>query len=446
MWVLCQPRAERKKEGFKGNVVPIRGFKGDLSPSIEGRRRNITKITLGEIHKPTTPKQTMSLFTILDEINQAWEADKAAEAEYAHFLEVRDNRRHPEHYALFVHPKGKYYQNEMNHYDSIEGYYPLGDPHPFIAHGAPEPRFPAMAAECFKHVNYRINHSEDTTMMEEWLKNPHDEGMLGFLRAIIHMDDPKVEVINCFFGHEHESMMFTDIPFPNDKKYHHLSWEDPPIGFTIERRVEYNHEFLNKANQVLNSNGMPSGEVRSTTLDLLAKEWEKGCGSDRGHNPELLEMMVQRFYRNMTPVAYAVLHQTMMMTFSRFVGPLGFDGSHSLKETVTIAREVHDRLANTGVLGEFYLSETPCSHDEFQKMDTRWEHYAKHQMREVAYRQGVPGRIVVDAGDFHITTDKMWIRHNSKYYEMEPDYATMGEETAEVYQRIFHKVFRAVRT
>ena len=387
----------------------------------------------------------MSLFSVLDEINRTWEADKATEDEYRHFLEVCDNPDHPEYHALFVEPTGKYYHDEMNHYDYIEGYYPLGEPHPFITDGAPIPRFPEVAAECFKHVTSRIHRAKDTKMLEDWLIDPNYDGLLGFLRAIIHMDEEHVGVINIFFGHEHESMMFSDIVFPNDKKYHHLSWEDPPIGFTIERRVEYNHEFLNKANQLLNSNGMPSGEVRSNTLDLLAKEWQKGCFSDRGNNPELLEMMVQRFYRNMSPVAYAVLHQTMMMTFSRFVGPLGFDGSRTLKETVTIAREVHDRLANTGVLGEFYLSETPCSHDEFQKMDTRWEHYAKHQMREVAYRQGVPGRIVVDAGDFHITTHKMWIRHNSKYYEMEPDYSSLDWETAEIYGQVFHKVFRAIR-
>lgn len=389
----------------------------------------------------------MSLFSILDEINRVWEADQATQAKYSHFLEVSENPEHPEYHALFESPEGKYYKDPMNVYDPIEGYYPLGAPHPFLIHGAPDPRFPEMAAECFKHIHYRIHlaDTEDLAMLEEWLVNPHD-GMLGFLRSIIAMDDKKVGVIDCFFGHEHESMMFSDITFPDDKLYHHLSWETPLIGFTIEHRVEYNHEFLNKANQLLNSNGMPSGEVRSETLDLLAKEWEKGCCSDRGNNPELLEMMVQRFYRNLSPVAYAVLHQTMMMTFARYMGPLAFDGSRPLKETITFAPGEHcDRLSNTGVLGEFYLSVTPCSHDDFQKMDTHWEHYAKHQMREIACREGVPGRIVVDAGDFHITTGKMWIRHNSKYYEMKPDYDTMGEETAEVYQRIFHKVFRAIR-
>jgi len=340
----------------------------------------------------------MSLFTILDEINQTWEADKAAEAEYKHLLDTADERRR---HSLFYDP--------------------------------PVPQFPKVAAECFHHINYRIKHAKDTTMMEEWMKNPHDEGMLGFLRAIIHMDDPEVEVINSFFGHEHTSMMFSDITFTDDYHYHHLSWEDPPIGFTIERRVEYLHEFLNKANQLLNSNGMPSGEVRSETLDLLAKEWQKGCYSDRGNNPELLEMMVQRFYRNMSPVAYAVLHQAMTLTL---LGEPRFPLTPSFSEP---KGEPMETLEGFGVAHEFHI-EPPLTQEQFNHENKVYAHYAKYKISRVGYATSVPAR-----GDFHITTDKMWIRHNSKYYEIQPDYHSMGHETANVYLNVFHKVFRAIR-
>jgi len=375
----------------------------------------------------------MSFFTVLDEINAAWEEDKATEAEYAHYMAAA-YPCHPDHHALFVDPAGKYYEDPEYEYSAYEDDWVGIPPHPFT-YGPPTPKFPKIAQNCFRAASY--NFRDTPEIFAEWARNPDKDGLLGFLRAMVLSDNSRFNVIRYFFGNEDTSMMFADVDFPKDKKHHHIKWGTGAAMGETMGDVDHLHEYLNKANQVLNSNGMPTGEVKNGTLDLLAKEWLKDY-SVKGKNPELLEEMIRAFYENMSPVAYAVLHQTMMMIYTKFVSSYG-----PLDETPPLMRE---DIAHTVIWCEFHIGHRHTREEFEREVASIREHYAEFGSKEPVWSKSFGGRrYSPTSGDFRITTGKMWYGYKGGFYPLVPDYVFMGDETAEIYKKIFHKVLRSIR-
>ena len=372
----------------------------------------------------------MSIFTVLDEINAAWEKDQAMKAEYAYYKEA-SKPDHPDHHALFVDPAGKYHDHGYDAYDSYEDEWYGPAPHPFT-YGPPESEFDKVVDRCFRVVSYNLRDTPE--FFAEWAKNPDKDGMLGFLRAIVLADNSRFSVISHFFGNEDTSMMFADVDFPKDKEWHHIKWGTNAYGFETYKGgdVHHLHEYLNKANRVLNSNGMPTGEVKNETLDLLAKEWEKRTG--RGRNPELLEMMIRSFYENMTPVAYAVLHQTMMMVHTHILAAHG-----PLDETPPLLRE---DIAYKYVQYEHYIGR---KHDrvEYELEASICRDNARFGSCEPVW--SVSGYTYwPTSGDFRMTTGQLWYGYKGGFYPITPDYACMNAETTEIYKKIAFRVFSAI--
>lgn len=323
----------------------------------------------------------MSLFTVLDEINAAWEEDKAA--------------AYPDH-----------------------GYEPS------------ERKFPDVANRCFRVASYNFRNTPE--IFEEWARHPDKDGMLGFLRAMVLSDNSRLNVIRDFFGKEDTSMMFADVSFPKDKRYHHIKWGMDSYG---NGDVYHVYEYMKKANQILNRNGIPTGEVKNETLDLLAKEWLKDY-SVKGKNPELLEMMIRSFYENMSPVAYAVLHQTMMMIYTKFVSSYG-----PLDDIPSLMRE---DIAHTFISREFHIGRRH-EREKFDREASICAHYAQFGSPGPLWSKSFGDSYLPTSGDFRITNDKMWYVYKGGFYPIVPDYEFMGKETAEIYKKIFYTVFCSIR-
>lgn len=372
----------------------------------------------------------MSIFTVLDEINAAWEKDQAMKAEYAHYKEA-SNPDHPDHHALFVDPEGKYHDHGYGSYDSYEDEWYGPVPHPFT-YGPPESEFDKVASKCFRVVSYNLRDTPE--FFAEWMKDPAKEGILGFLRAIVLADNSRFSVIKHFFGNEDTSMMFADVDFPKDKKFHHIKWGTSAFGLDTQTTADLDHldEYLKKANHILNSNGMPSGKVKSETLAVLAKEWKKK--TDRGNNPKLLERMIRSFYMNMSHVAYVVLHQTMTMVHTHLLaahGPLD-ETPPLLREDIAYAFVPYEYyIGRRHDRGEYELESSICRDNaRFGSCEPVWS------VSEYTYW--------LKSGDFRMTTGQLWYGYKGGFYPVVPDYACMNPDTAEIYKEISFRVFQSI--
>jgi len=394
----------------------------------------------------------MALFQALDNLNNAWNKDLQERKAFQHYQEV-SNPDHPDHAAFFLDPKGEYYEDPDNYYSGWDDEWSHHAPHRFYDADAPEEHFHEHAEEPFRCIDHYFSGCWKTDSviynLQKWADALTDgtsaePASLGLLRIIINAENDRNpgEVIRSFFGKEHKSMMFSDIDFTAPYRHHHLVFTQDALGWPMILSAEFHHEFINKANNTLNRYGIPNGH-RSTTLKLLAEEWQNR--EHRGNNPELLERMIQRFYRNLTPIAYTALLQATMVFYTKIVAVYAYNplGDQTLSECILKPDRIplHPTDIPRQITGEFVISD-PITPDEFRSL--KHHRYFRHMssLKDLYYRDG--RKILRSSGDFYITYGQTWLFHNNLYYPIEPDYPAMDKQYAQVYDQTFHKIFRAI--
>jgi hypothetical protein len=152
---------------------------------------------------------------------------------------------------------------------------------------------------------------------EMWIHDLHDDENCyplpyTFFRALVRASADDTDLIRLFIGTETKSVMFNDIEFPSHKKANRFG---RMVATSGSRRPD-----LTRANQFLNTNGVPTGEVISTTLrDLLetriTEEWV---------NPVLADKMMDRMFWNLSTTGYGALYLTAVLFYARIVCNYGY--------------------------------------------------------------------------------------------------------------------------
>jgi hypothetical protein len=147
---------------------------------------------------------------------------------------------------------------------------------------------------------------------EEWINEVHSNEncydlAYTFFQTLVNASSDDELLLRMFKGSEPTSMMFRDITFPSHMKAH---WTGTMVDASPLRS-----EDIDRANQFLNANGFPTGEVISTTLRDLQDVGE----TEEWVDPELANKMMDRMYWNLTPTAYSILYLTAVLFYVRLV-------------------------------------------------------------------------------------------------------------------------------